>query len=479
MLRYISRIIQYTTVLFSFIHTQEVPNEYYQNMLSKLYYDTGIGWKHLSHFGPIRFQEIRQIEKKEIPIESDSLVYETSIGIRVVNDSYAINGSVLIKYKKDYYCILYPRIVSNPNAFDRFSGISRPISRFGLRSGEVDLSGLGFENDWFLIQFGRGRQSWGAGNSIQLALGERSSSYDYGMLGFNIGNIRSRYFHGYLETIDNSNRYIVGKGLEFTNKNNFLFSISEIVIYSGKNRPLDIAYFNPMTSHLEIEMNDRQNQLGTDSGNAVWQLSSDILLHNRFRLSGNLVIDEFVIDKIQRDAGHNHFIGWSFKSVYTLKNKSKIIPGTIYIYVSWVNIGTNTFRHEKVSDEISGETTGYNNFVHRNRPLGWQLGSDCEELNFGINHFNKSLISNIKFGFYRVGSRSTIYDSYKPYDNYNNDKFPSGVINNTSYINYTMEWRWRKNIKIYNSLNWSFSNINKKEFILSIGFDFFNLISNI
>ena len=107
-----------------------------------------------------------------------------------------------------------------------------------------------------------------------------------------------------------------------------------------------------MTSHLEIEMNERQNQLGTDSGNAIWQISSDILLYNRLRLSGNIIIDELVIDKIQRDAGHKHFIGFSFRSVYTFQNINKIIPGNFSIYTAWVNIGTNTFRHEKVSDEI-------------------------------------------------------------------------------------------------------------------------------
>ena len=33
------------------------------------------------------------------------------------------------------------------------------------------------------MQMGRGRQSWGAGNDIQLALSEDSPSYDYGLLG--------------------------------------------------------------------------------------------------------------------------------------------------------------------------------------------------------------------------------------------------------------------------------------------------------
>ena len=48
-------------------------------------------------------------------------------------------------------------IVDNPNNFRRYSGVARDINRLGL-SGETDISGISFENEWMIIQFGRGRQ---------------------------------------------------------------------------------------------------------------------------------------------------------------------------------------------------------------------------------------------------------------------------------------------------------------------------------
>ena len=88
-----------------------------------------------------------------------------------------------------------------------------------------------------IIQFGRGRQSWGAGNDIQLAISEYSNSYDYGMLGLDFGKLNVRYFHGYLETDTLSfNRYITGRGIEWNNGKSFLFGLSELIIYSGHNR---------------------------------------------------------------------------------------------------------------------------------------------------------------------------------------------------------------------------------------------------
>ena len=48
------------------------------------------------------------------------------------------------------------------------------------------------------MQMGRGRQSWGAGNDIQLALSD-SPSYDYGLLGLHLKilGLDTSIFHRY------------------------------------------------------------------------------------------------------------------------------------------------------------------------------------------------------------------------------------------------------------------------------------------
>ena len=71
------------------------------------------------------------------------------------------------------------------------------------------------------------------------------------------------------------------------------------MIYSGKNRVLDFSYLNPISTHLEIELNDKQNDLGTDSGNGIWQLSMDYLLRE-VEISFNFLIDEFVLIKYKK-----------------------------------------------------------------------------------------------------------------------------------------------------------------------------------
>ena len=64
-------------------------------------------------------------------------------------------------------------------------------------------SGIGFENNWVILQIGKGRESWGAGNDIQLALSENSGTYDYFLLASDYGKIRVRYIYGFLENVKN------------------------------------------------------------------------------------------------------------------------------------------------------------------------------------------------------------------------------------------------------------------------------------
>ena len=51
-------------------------------------------------------------------------------------------------------------------------------------------------------------------------------SYDYFLLGSDYGNLRVRYFYGFLESnLNQINRYITGKGIEYSNKK-FIFTRS-------------------------------------------------------------------------------------------------------------------------------------------------------------------------------------------------------------------------------------------------------------
>ena len=253
--------------------------------------------------------------------------------------------------------------------------------------------------------------------------------------------------------------------MEWSNKKSLIISLSEIVIYSGENRPLDFSYINPISLHLELEYNDRTNVQGFDNGNAVWQLSVDSKIRRQYRFLFNFLVDEFKIDKVDYDKGKTNGLAWSSKLIYSPNYYNKLLS----IYCSFIYVGTHTFRHG----------LGDNNFVSRGRPLGWKYGSDGKEITSGVNYTNfKNFIFYFKFGKRAIGQNSLIYNLYDPYKNYLSGSFPSGNVNEHNFINLSSQY-WIKNyMSVYISFNYTNSNHALSENSINFGIDFFRKIFN-
>ena len=278
--------------------------------------------------------------------------------------------------------------------------------------------------------------------------------YDYFKISSDYGNLRVKYIHGFLErTPDNINRYITARGLEWSNKNSLILGLSETTIYSGLNRPFDISYINPISSHLEIELNDRVNNIGASNGNAVWQFHSELLILKKIRFSLNFLFDEFVIDKnIQKNKEHGK--AYSYRISYVASNEKNRI---VTIYSKHIYVGTPTFRH----------SNGLNNFVNNSSPLGWDKGSDAQEFLLGINYCNKSnFFLILESGLTQTGEENILNRSYDPYKDYLKGSFPSGKYEENIFFKTRIDW-WVKGKNIF-SITINDETKKKREFILSL-----------
>ena len=332
--------LYYITISYLFnlgiIYSQPIPNEFYLEKQQSMLYDNGINWETLTCFNPLRFQQLKSDQN------SDTYPYKINymIGGGLNNNDLKIFGHGLLKYRKYFYAYISPKLSTE-------SGNRKTSSL-------TEYSGIGFQNSWLKFQIGKGRENWGAGENIELALNINSQPYEYFMLGSNYGNVRVNYIHGFLETIDdNIFRYITARGLEWTNKKSLIIGISETIIYSGPNRPIDIGYINPISTHLEVELNRRLNEYGDEFANAVWQLHADVFFKEKIRISTNILFDEFVIDP-NVEIGKEHGRALSVRGTYK--------PNQLFFrpYFSYIFVGTPTFRHGN----------GSNNFIHNGSPLG-------------------------------------------------------------------------------------------------------------
>ncbi len=438
----------------SFTFSQEIPNTFFSYKKEIFDYNIGKNWHKNTTLGAPRFDNYRK------KMDLDSLQIDYRIGFYNLNQSIALYGFGQFFYKNNFYGYLYPRIVNDVNFLIGYSGIPRDIKRGGFSSGETDLSGIGYQNNWFFFQIGRGRENWGSGNGIELALTNNSPSYDYLAIGSNYGKLNVKYFHGFLENYNGYNRYIIGRGIEWLNKKNLLIGISEIIIYSGINRSIDLGYLNPLGSHLETELNNRLNITGTESANAVWQIALDYLFNNKIRFSSNFLIDEFVLDKIEKDKGKEHGKAFSSKIVYSPIYQNGHL---LNIFISFIHVGTPTFRH----------SMGMNNFIQRNKPLGWGLGSDSDEIIIGLNYLkNNDFLVEFNLGKRRSGIENILERAYEPFSDYLYGTFPSGETNEITFIGLKYNYFISNKISFFGEFNCNMSK-GEKEYSFKLGTDMY------
>jgi hypothetical protein len=430
-IKIIFHIFCFLFIFDNYILSQEITSGSWNKELIEIMLDAGKNWNENSTIHDILHKNESQYNNLEENSLDSRLGYKSFLLNK--NNTFSVFNFSRFTFKNKFYSYIYARFARQPEDLSGFTGISQEISRFGLRAGELDMAGLGFVNNNFLIQYGRGRASSGAGQNIALVLGNNSSSYDHMTLGFKTDRLKTRYFHGFLENINDVNRYLVGKSIEWTFTDFTLFSLSEFTIYSGFNRPFDIAYLNPVSSHLEIEFNEKANRPKKDSGNAAWQFAFDTMIKNNFRFSSNYVIDELIIDKSQLDSGKVNGLAYSARLAWTPNSKNYIVSYNIFL----IHVGSLTFKHED----------GYNNFVSRNLPLGWIYGSDGDEIGFGFKLFNKkNIFTELAFKKIRLGGGSVLTNPYIGYTAYSSNKFPSGLINDINSIELTFSFLQKENI---------------------------------
>ena len=386
---------------------------------------------------------VDSIKKKELSyIKTDFNLYSNG-------QNNSITNFTLFKIKNSLYGFNYIKYGEKVNPYTFYENPGKKIFENNTSESRTKFSGFGYQNDWLTFQLAKGHEEWGAGDGIELALSNKSQEYDYFKLGSNYGNLRVLYIHGFLETTQkNINRYITSRGIEWTNKKTLIIGFSETVIYSGLNRSIDIGYFNPLSSHLEIELNNRLNNNGVGNANGVWQIHSDLLLKNRLRISANYLYDEFVLDP-DIEIGKEHGNAYSFRILYTLHNKKKSL---LTFYGQKILIGTPTFRH----------SDGSNNFIQKSQPIGYSKGSDIQEISIGSNYTNKTnFFLLLNSGITLSGDENIIERPYDPFKDYLKENFPSGKLKKKIFLNTNFELWIKNNISISFMINLNYKNKNK------------------
>ena len=190
------------------------------------------------------------------------------------------------------------------------------------------------------------------------------------------------------------------------------------------------------------------------------------MFDNRLRFSGNLLIDEFVLDEIEKQSGKIHSLAGAFRLAWSPYDLNPFIT----FHASFISVGPHTYRHE----------IGDNNFVQRSFPIGWYGGSDSEEVIIGIKYLRKKqTIYNLDIRLNNSGESTIINKSYLPYLNLNEtSKFPSGDIKSSTKICGSINSMVSKNYSYLFNIEYEKINSNHSSTIfIGVNYHFYELDS--
>ncbi len=367
------------------------------------------------------------------------------VGPDVKYKQLAISPSLwtVARFRQHWYARFYVRASNVGASLSHYSGRERDIARIGMRTGEIDQSVVGYRNDWATVEFGRGREIWGPMSEDNLILAGGAPAWERLALQLNHRRFTFRYFIGFLEskydTVDidtlNIQRYIVGRALEYRNHDNLVLGIGEVSILAGPDRPLDFAFLNPLSTHLEVEQNKRSNVTHRNWANAVWFFHVDWRAPQNLRATGSLLLDEIQLDREDRDEGRPDAMGYLGRVAWT----PMIEPVGLTLFAQAIRMNTYTLQHNY----------GFCNFVNRDSLLSHPIGNDADKLAIGIRQvFKWNTMVEIEYGRRRWGDNSLNDDPYRPWVEFERVEFPFGEVRTNRYLAFSVDSQPLKNLNI-------------------------------
>ncbi len=336
-------------------------------------------------------------------------------------------------YHQRWYATVYVRATNEAASLRHYNGVERDISRFGLDSGEIDRALIGYQHKGVKLEIGRGRQIWGQVSEDNLTLSGDAPAWEG--LSFQLRHRRFsfRYFFGQLGTkyddyYDvNIQRYLVGKAVEYSNSRNLVVCAGELSTYAGPNRSVDLALINPLSLHLEVEQNNRENNQSRNSSKYVWFFDVDWLALDKLRLTGSLLLDEFQIDRSDYREGVADALGMMGRVAWTPLKRGFGLT----LFATAVNIDSYVYMHNY----------RYTNSVNFGRLIGHPLGNDGEDYSIGMRLVSEyPVMLEAVYGRRRWGDESLHLDPYRTYpDGFPRQSFPSGEVRTNRYLSLRID----------------------------------------
>jgi hypothetical protein len=294
------------------------------------------------------------------------------------------------------------------------------------------------------IQAGRFYSQLGSGRHGQLLLGPNMRPMDQLSLSFGhpiSKNLSARFFFqtSALDKMGADNRFLSLHRLELLS-NKWYIALSEALTYTRNSQGIDLVYLNPFIFYHLEQLNGPGllgNTIGTLEVGYKWHTSS--------------VYAEILIDDVQFDN----------------EVKGDLEPNEVGGLLGYENAGNNyyvsiegvTLTNRTYKTSIPSEW-----FVHRNKPIGYELGSDVGRINILARYYAKQnwhIDAQIDMIWQGEGELSKAWDTPWNDDSITmetgySEPFPTGVVEELTEVSIEVLRHW--DIERWVSLGISYQN---------------------
>ncbi|MBC8489108.1 MAG: hypothetical protein H8D45_24060, partial [Bacteroidetes bacterium] len=359
-----------------------------------------------------------------------NLYIKIAPNINISNYVPDIRSGVWLYSKWDKFSFLAEPLLVNDYYGEEILG--EEYTRKGV-SGRFVNSYIRYSNNNYNIQFGRSPLWWGQSWESSVIISGDAPSFDYGSFDVTFGRFHYSIFTGQLhsvkvDSIGRFKRYIGGKKLTYLSKNKrFIFSVGDLILYTGTNRSIELFYLNPIVptffADLERET-ERYPWDGVDNDNAMIIFYGRYVFENNISAFFELLIDDFQMTIANRDTIPDA-LGYKFgiDSPFTVFDKKS----------------TFEFEYTRIFGNTYITRGWFTNWEDRNIPIGYKYGPDCQSLFLSVNHWVKNkILLTVSNTYLEKGSMGlkSIYNSYRDKD----APFPTKPVDYHNYFSSSITW---------------------------------------
>ena len=326
-------------------------------------------------------------------------------------------------------------------------------------SGYTEQAYLMWSAKVFRLTAGRSYIVFGPGRKSSLLFSSAARPLDNLKFDIFLKHLSFQGITAKLDKMDENERYLSAHRLSFY-LGNWAIGLTEAMLYTGINQNLEFAYLNPFLLYHGEQLN------GPDlNGNTLGTLELSYTRRNWIAYS------EFLVDDIQFDKEEpgdlepnevGCILGMDIADPFK-------IPG-VYLGMEYTAITNRTYKTPTRSEW----------FLHRNVPIGYELGSDLDRFNVLVRKYHKNLQFALEFDHIRQGEGDLNKPWDSPWDTLTveqgySEKFPTGKVQTTSDIGLEVTWMPDYGKYIYARLtyeaikNIDHGNKNAQNLIFSVG----------